>query len=125
MTALAWPIPELSAVDIAFPAHALDWMPKYEDIPDEFKERGTFGKESEFVTIAHYWFANGLNENVEFYPREGVNAQKAFDALRATLGSYAPKHEHKIAAVAYMMACWFEEVKKWKHAKRRKTVDTP
>ncbi len=110
-----WPIPELDAIEIAFPAGALRWMPKYEDIPDEYKDHVGFGdSEYECVTIANYWFANGLNEDVEFYPREGVDARKAFDALRATLGSYAPKHEHKIAAVAYMMSCWFKEVKKWK-----------
>jgi hypothetical protein len=114
MTELAWPVPEINDMTLAFPAYALDWMPEYDAIPDEFKDRHS--REAEWIQIANYWFANGLNDKVEFYAREGVDAKAAFRALQATLGSYQPKHEHKIAAVAYMMSCWFSSVKKWKHS---------
>lgn len=56
----------------------------------------------------------GLSEDVEFSPREGIDAEQAYRVLGATLRSFAPKHEHKMAAVAYMMSCWFTAVKKWK-----------
>jgi hypothetical protein len=32
----------------------------------------------------------------------------AFRALQACLGSFAPKHEHKIAGVAYLLSEWCE-----------------
>jgi hypothetical protein len=51
---------------------------------------------------------------VKFYPREGVDPEKAFRAIKATLGSFAPKHQHKEAAVAYMLSCWFAKVEDWK-----------
>lgn len=103
------PVPEITVIDEAFPAHALDWMPKWEEIPEDFRERDT-----EWNRIVRSWFYNGLPEDVEFYPREGVDPEKAFQVLQATLGSYAPKHQHKEAAVAYMLSCWFEKVKGWK-----------
>lgn len=104
-------VPELSDVDVAFPANALDWMPPMEAIPAEFKNlnRGT-----EWSEIVCAWFFDGLPADVKFYPREGVNPEKAVRAIQATLGSFAPKHEHKEAAAAYMLSCWFKKVKGWK-----------
>lgn len=103
------PVPVISKVDEAFPAHALEWMPAWEDIPEEFKQRN-----SEWVEISRSWFMNGLPENVEFYPREGVDAERAYRVLAATQRSFAPKHQHKEAAVAYLLSCWFSEVRNWK-----------
>jgi hypothetical protein len=102
-------IPELTDIDVAFPASALDWMPPMEEIPDEFKDRS-----NEWCKIASSWFFFGLPKNVKFYPREGVDPAKAVRAIQATLGSYAPRHQHKEAAVAYMLSCWFTKVKNWK-----------
>lgn len=111
MSETRMPVPELSELDLAFPAGALDWMPLWEEIPDDFKEgRGDARK---WVKIANVWFAVGLAEGVEFYPHPGVDAEQAFHAVRATLGSYAPEHKHKIAAVAYMLSSWFVEIKGW------------
>lgn len=105
------PVPEISLVEAAFPANALDWMPSMEDIPDEFKD---MNGGTEWNRIVRSWFFNGLPADVEFYPAEGVDPEKAFRALEATLGSFAPKHEHKEAATAYMLSCWFTKVEKWK-----------
>jgi hypothetical protein len=102
------PVPEIDDVTLAFPANALDWMPPWEEIPEEFKEG------NEWTQIASSWFALGLPETVKFYPHEGVDPEKAFRACRATLGSFQPKHEHKEAAVGYMLSCWFEKVEGWK-----------
>ncbi|MGB7588917.1 MAG: hypothetical protein WBM00_09445 [Solirubrobacterales bacterium] len=107
------PVPDLTGADVAFPAHALDWMPAMDDIPDEFKQfKGTVWNE-----IAHSWFYNGLPENVEFHARQGVDPEQAFRAANAALGSFAPKHQHKMAAVAYMLSCWFVRVDNWKQSK--------
>jgi hypothetical protein len=103
-------IPELTDVDVAFAAKALDWMPDWEEIPDEYKQHnGTDANK-----IVSSWFFNGLNSDVEFYPREDVDPEKAVKVIQATLGSFASKHEHKEAAAAYMLDSWFEEVKYWK-----------
>jgi len=104
-------IPEVSDVDVAFGARALEWMPPMEDIPEEFKE---FPGRTEWHQIVSAWFFDGLSENVKFYPKDGVDAEKAFKVMRATLGSFAPKHEHKEAAVAYMLSEWFDKVEDWK-----------
>lgn len=103
-------IPELTDLQVAFSADPLDWMPPMEDIPEEFKRfNGT-----EWNKIASTWFFQGLPNDVKFYPRDGVDQEKALRAVQATLGSFAPKHEHKEAAVAYMLSCWFKKVKGWK-----------
>lgn len=108
MVELAVPIPELSKADVAFPASALEWMPPEDQIPHEFRKGGTIWND-----IVDTWFALGLSADVEFYPREGVDAEKAYTAIEATLRSYAPRHEHKAAATAYMLSVWFERVEKW------------
>jgi hypothetical protein len=103
-------IPELEDVDVAFAADALVWMPSMEEIPDEFKQfRGT-----EWNDIISRWFFEGLPKDVKFYPRKGVDSEKALRVIKATLGSFAPKHEHKEAACAYMLSQWFKKVKGWK-----------
>ena len=103
------PVPEISAAELAFPSGALAWMPPMAEIPDEFKSHS-----NPWCQIASSWFFNGLPSTVKFYPRDGVEAAKAVRAIRATLGSFAPKHEHKEAAAAYMLSCWFTKVKGWK-----------
>jgi hypothetical protein len=104
-------VPVLDDVYVAFPSDAMDWMPPFEQIPEEFKSGR--GDATVWVEIVESWFAVGLPETVSFYPRPGVDAAMAFRALHATLGSFAPKHQHKIAAAAYMASCWFERVEGW------------
>ena len=102
-------VPEIDAVSVAFPADALSWMPPMAEIPDEFKRGRT-----EWNQIASKWFFFGLPKTTTFVPKDGVDPAKALRAIQATLGSYAPRHEHKEAAVAYMLASWFKKVKGWK-----------
>lgn len=101
-------VPEIEDVDVAFPARALEWMPPMESIPQEFKERGT-----EWNGVMSVWFYRGLPAEVAFFPKQGVDPQKAIRAIQATLGSYAPKHQHKMAATAYMLSCWFDSIENW------------
>lgn len=107
------PIPEVTDLDLAFPAGALEWMPEWDDIPEEFRDDWS-SFNGGWCHIASHWFYNGLPATVEFYPKEGVDAAKAVRACQATLGSYAPKHEHKIAAVGYMLSQWFDKIEGWK-----------
>jgi len=101
-----WTTPqEISDVEIAFPAHVLNRMPEWDEIPPEFKRhRGTRWNE-----LMARWFYDGLKGH-EFCAKEGVDKDAALRHLMAILGSYEPKHEHKEAAVAYLMSLWFTKV---------------
>lgn len=98
-------IPEISVIDAAFPAHALDWMPAYEDIPEVFRTRSLSNK---WKQLQRDWFYHGL-KSYTFVPKPGVDVDKALRVIQAIQGSYAPKHEHKEAAVAYLLSEWFED----------------
>lgn len=40
--------------------------------------------------------------------RPGVDRDKALVAIKAALGSFEPKHEHKEAGCAFLLHEWFE-----------------
>ncbi|MCR4341617.1 MAG: hypothetical protein NUW01_17215 [Gemmatimonadaceae bacterium] len=111
------PVPEISGLDAAFPADALSWMPPWDEIPPEFRDmnRGT-----EWNRIVRQWFFSGLPATTKFKAKKGIDERAALRAISATMGSWAPKHEHKEAATAYMLSCWFESVKGWEKRKGRK-----
>jgi hypothetical protein len=100
------PPPEITDVDVAFPSHAMDWLPAWEDIPEEFKGSG-----NPWAQKVGYWFFKGPEEAWigRIVPKEGIDRNKALKVIQACLGSYAPKHEHKIAGTAYMLATWFTD----------------
>jgi hypothetical protein len=104
-------IPEVNDVDIAFGGYDREWFQRaYDEAPDEFKDHcGT-----EWNEIVTHWFFNGLNKNVKFYPKEGVDPEKALRAIGSVIGSFQPKHEHKEAVCAYLLSQWFVKIKKWK-----------
>jgi hypothetical protein len=95
----------LTKVDEAFPAHGLKLMPRYEDIPEEFK-RG----ENKWTRFQRDAFHHGC-EGLEFDRKEGIDAAAAFRHLQCINGSFEPKHEHKMAAFAYLASLWFEDVR--------------
>lgn len=94
-------------VDIAFPARALAIMPDYDDIPDEFKDHN-----NGWVEFANCWFNHGLDSKFSFEPKEHLSGEgeRIWRHLQVVMGSYAPKHEHKIAAVAYLSNLWMESL---------------
>lgn len=103
------PIPTVNRLDVAF--GKIDHMPNYYDIPDDFKKMS-----NPYVSAVSDWFFNGakgLRNGIEingtkFVARDGVDAMKALAAIRAILGSFEPKHEHKEAGCAYLLHEWFE-----------------
>lgn len=95
---------EITDLEIAFPAHGLKLLPAWEDIPDEFKTNG--GKHEQLLTD---WFFAGIKlKSVEM--KEGIDQTKAFRHLKCIMGSYEPKHEHKMSGVAYLIEQWFESI---------------
>lgn len=103
---------EVSKVQQVFPAGVGPLMPAWDDIPDEFKHHRFMG--DHWTAIVGQWFFRGLSEKTQFVPKPGIDAKVALAHLRTIMGSYEPKHEHKEAAVAYLMSLWFKKVKHWK-----------
>jgi len=103
------PIP-VSQVDLAFPAHAHRLMPPMEAIPEEFRHDGARSSPvaEKWLGFQRQWFYKGL-EGVKFARKEGIDAETAFRHLQCIQGSFQPKHEHKVAAVAYLASLWFED----------------
>lgn len=104
-------VPEMTAADVAF--GNIKHMPKYETLPADFKRHNG----NEYTRAISSWFFNGaekapngiiLNGDT-FTAKPGVDAGKALAAIRAVLGSFEPKHEHKEAACAFMLSEWFEK----------------
>lgn len=90
----------LDDLDVAFGGKAMQILPPYNAIPDEFK-RG----DNPWAKWAGDWFFEGL----ERYPvaNEGIDLHLAMRNLGAAQRSFEPKHEHKQAGVAYLASLWF------------------
>ena len=88
---------------VAFPANVCGTLlPPMDEIPDEFKERpGT-----KWNRLGARWFFSGLNGRIVW--KDGINERDALRHLKACLGSWEPKHEHKEAGVAYLFSLWAE-----------------
>lgn len=74
-------------------------LPAWEDIPEEFK-RGNV-----YTELASAIFYGTAMPDCEIELIDGFKAEAINDCVRAHIGSYGPKHEHKIAGVGYMIAC--------------------
>ena len=77
-------------------------MPRYEDIPAEFKS-----DTNPWVEWQSQWFYAGLPAFPQ--AREGINRNDAQRHLGAIQRSFEPKHEHKMAAVAYLASLWLQK----------------
>lgn len=103
-------IPDVDGLDVAF--GNIKHMPKYETVPLQFKKHNG----NAYVKAVSKWFFRGAErhgdtltvDGVSFKARKGVDAIKALAAIKAVLGSFEPKHEHKEAACAFMLSEWFE-----------------
>ena len=84
---------ELTDVHVAF--GSTDFLPKLEDIPAEFHRNG-------WTAVVTKRFHNG--DRVEGLGREGVDLEKVARFLHSHLISWAPKHERKIAGVAWRLS---------------------
>ena len=107
------PVPEVSNASIVFPTSK--HTPPWHWVPNEFKRNGDPMAEHEnrdnpWCKVAND-FAIGLRKVSTWraLPKDGINAQKAWDAIRETLGSWRDRVEVKIASVAYMMSEWYKD----------------
>ena len=102
-------IPEIDDVSVAF--GDITHMPTYAKLPEEFQK-----EKSPFCDVAARWFYSGgkrdgkalIIGDYTLTPKEGVDDAKALKAIKAILGSWEPKHEHKMAACGFMLSEWFD-----------------
>lgn len=102
MTDKKWAQP--TAVDdvlFVFPGSVSHLMPPMAEIPPEFKEFY-----NPWARVASKWFALGLKGTL--VPKEGIDKKAALRHLATVLRSFEPRHEHKEAAVAYLLSLWFD-----------------
>lgn len=95
----------ISDVLFAFPGDVLHLMPEYTIIPAEFCNINHTTEWNQFI---FHWLMRGNPFDAwDLHIRPGVDGQLAIRHL-ATIGrSYQPKHEHKEAAMAWLLSRWF------------------
>lgn len=98
-------IPEVSDVDLAFPARGVEFAPPLSEIPELFRAGGTKGHR-----FFSDWFGGRVDwTRVGMLPKEGVDPAAAFRVLQVVAGTWSIKHQHKESAVAYLLHEWFED----------------
>lgn len=79
-------------------------LPTRDEIPEVFKKyHGTKWNE-----LAHKWFFEGLRPDEMPKEKEEINRSAALRHLSTLLRTSEIEHNHKEAAVAYLMSLWFE-----------------
>lgn len=111
---MKWDKPQIvSDMDYAFGSkeNMRTLLPSMAEIPEEFKApRGHGEVAQKWIQVVDDWFFKGVKiESVVM--KNGIDRRVATRHLGCILHSYEPRHEHKVAGVAYLMSLWFEELK--------------
>lgn len=79
-------------------------LPKWEEIPAEFKQDYTSG--NLYIAMIDAWFCGSPlpNANITFNPGFKEDGKAIQKFIMAHLKSFDPKHEHKIAGCAYLLS---------------------
>jgi hypothetical protein len=96
---------EVSDLDIAFPASVRHLLP---EAPRDFPNR------QKWERFQSDWFGGGLKDVRDLKPKAGIDKTKALRHLKCIQGSFEPKHEDKVSAVAYLASLWFEADSTWR-----------
>jgi hypothetical protein len=91
-----------TGLDAAFGAKIEDY-PAYDIVPrvDPRFER----------VVSSLFFSGGKLEDHGLKLKAGVHRARAMAAIRSWMCSFAPKHEHKTAVVAWALSEWCEDTK--------------
>lgn len=90
-------------LDVAFGAAISDYPP-FDSIPEEFRR----GHSSANKVASTLFFRGGKLDDFGLRLKSGVDRASFFGPLQAMLGSFEPKHEHKEAACAWLIAEYTE-----------------
>lgn len=97
---------EVSDPMLAFPANVCkEHLPAMSQIPEPFKEN--FGHPT-VILVESLAYGKFRGAQVSFKPREGLEGEPVWRHILACLRSFEPKHEHKIAGVAYLIDEWID-----------------
>lgn len=95
---------KVSDIDMAFGVKAMELLPPWNSIPDEFKRGNTKWNK----LVSKLFFEGG--KGISLKPKHGINSTEAYRHISCCLRSFEPKHEHKEAGCAYLFSQWFEDV---------------
>lgn len=89
---------------MAFPAEVMHLLPPYDA---ETKE--LYSVRNKWESFISHWFYKSIPEEItdKLKPAEGIDKKEALRHLKACMGSYQPKHEHKIGGCARLLKDWF------------------
>lgn len=98
-----YPLPSPTAVDFAFPTYNTDAR-----LLEMAKEQGFADYKNPYNQLVSKVFFEGCGgfERKEGIPDDYV--KKLYEYSRCLLGSWAPKHEHKMAVCAFLFSEIFE-----------------
>ena len=94
-------VPEVTDAEIAYGTTKA--LPPYDSLPKDYRDE----RKPSSAAIQRIFFNGGNLADYGFTLKEGLDSAKVHRAIRAHLTSWAPKHEHKIAGVAYLIDQWF------------------
>jgi hypothetical protein len=97
-----YPVTKVTDADVAFPARVEHLMPEYNELVDKRKDP----EHQRLEKIAQLLFFKG-GKTDHWVAKEGIDKHDAVRQIFCVLGSFQPKHEHKIAAVAFLLGEWF------------------
>jgi hypothetical protein len=81
--------------------------PSYASIPKEFKVQTNMTK---WRIASIVWFRYGLHKDSRLIPKKGIDKEAAIKHIQCLLNCYFINLQHKIAAAAYLLSLWFEDV---------------
>lgn len=106
-------IKEVSDAELAFGGRDMkELIPYSEEGYKEYRAKYWRDDSTWGWKLFHDWFYHGLTE-LNLIPKLGIDKEKALRHIRAIMVSWAPKHEDKTAACAYLFEQWFESAN-WK-----------
>ncbi len=76
-------------------------LPPMAEIPADFTEQR---KDNPYVELVNALFNRRPLPEMEFHLIDGLSRQKLNRCVQAHLASREPKHEHKVAGVAYLIS---------------------
>lgn len=97
-----WEAPtDVSDLDLAFPARGEELTPPFYSLPSDFQDLSNRW----CGVVEDAFFGRG---GVEISVRSDISFESASRHLRVVMGTFATKHEHKIAGAGYLMSRWFK-----------------
>ena len=92
-----------TGLDHAFgPSRIATFLPPYADLPEEFRR-----ERNPWCQFVQDWFFKGADKD-RLKAKPGVDWKDAVGHCATIMRSFEPKHEHKVAGVAYLLSLWFE-----------------